>query len=178
VHIFRKSSRLSDGARSGAEMSTPWRQYDCNCRGRQQRLKEIQGYELVLIFSWLGALLTWGFLWWAAFRLLLLHGPTCSVRSGVIAMITEASYSDNLRPALAYVNTRPDRTSRWWERWMIHRQDGSFALYLVNWGVRSRTHFQPSLTRIPELVVPQVVTAFDSPQPANKKSGVLEWLVQ
>jgi hypothetical protein len=25
---------------------------------------------LVLIFSWLGALLSWGFLWWAAFRLL------------------------------------------------------------------------------------------------------------
>ena len=51
-------------------MSTAWRQYDCNFRGRQQRLKEIQGHELVLIFTWLGALLTWGFLWWAAFRLL------------------------------------------------------------------------------------------------------------
>jgi len=54
----------------GGTMSTAWRQYDCNFRGRQQRLKEIQGFELVLIFSWLGALLTWGFLLWAAFRLL------------------------------------------------------------------------------------------------------------
>jgi hypothetical protein len=51
-------------------MGTAWRQYDCNFRRRQQRLNEIQGYELVLIFSWLGALLIWGFLWWAAFRLL------------------------------------------------------------------------------------------------------------
>jgi hypothetical protein len=54
----------------GETMSIAWRQYDCNLRRRQQALKEIQGYELVLIFSWLGALLTWGFLWWAAFRLL------------------------------------------------------------------------------------------------------------
>jgi hypothetical protein len=30
----------------------------------------------------------------------LLCGPTCSVRSGLIAMISEAYYSDNLRPAL------------------------------------------------------------------------------
>ena len=52
-----------------ATMSAAWRQYDCNFRRRQQGLKEIHGYELVLIFSWLGALLTWGFLWWAAFRL-------------------------------------------------------------------------------------------------------------
>jgi hypothetical protein len=66
-------------------------------------------------------------------------------------MITEASYSDNLRPALAYVNNLPERTSRWPKRWMIHRPDGSFALYLVDWGVRSTAHFQPSLTRIPEL---------------------------
>ena len=54
----------------GGTISTAWRQYDCNFRPRQQRLKEIQGYECVLIFSWLGALLLWGFLWWAAFRLL------------------------------------------------------------------------------------------------------------
>ena len=67
----------------------------------------------------------------------LLYGPTFSVPSGVTAMITEASYSDCLTPALAYVNKRSDRTSRWPERWMIHRPDGSFALYLVNWGVRS-----------------------------------------
>jgi hypothetical protein len=51
-------------------MSTAWWQYDCDFRRRQQRLKEIQGCEWVLIFSWLGALLIWGFLWWAAFRLL------------------------------------------------------------------------------------------------------------
>jgi hypothetical protein len=81
----------------------------------------------------------------------LLCGPTCSVRSGVIAMITEASYSDNLRPALAYVNNLRERTSRWPERWTIHRPDGSFALYLVDWGVRSTAHFHPSLTRIQEL---------------------------
>jgi hypothetical protein len=108
----------------------------------------------------------------------LLHGPTCSVRSRVIAMITEASYSDNLRPALAYVNNRPERTSRWPERWIIHRPDGNLALYLVNWGVRSTAHFQPSLTRIPELAVPQVVTALTSAQPANKESRFLEWLPQ
>jgi hypothetical protein len=108
----------------------------------------------------------------------LLYGPTCSVRSGVIAMITEASYSDNLRPALAYLDNRPDRTSRWPERWMIHRSDGSFALYLVNWGVRSTTQFRPSLTGIPEPAVPQVVTALTSPQPANKESRFLEWLPQ
>ena len=108
----------------------------------------------------------------------LLCGPTCSVRSGVTAMITEASYSDNLRPALAYVNDRPERTSRWPERWMIHRPDGSFALYLVNWGVRSTAQFQPSLTRIPELTVTQVVTALTSPQPANKESRFLKWLYQ
>jgi len=52
-------------------MNIASRQYDCNFRRRQQRLKAIQGHEfLVLIFSWLGALLTSGFLWWAAFRLL------------------------------------------------------------------------------------------------------------
>jgi hypothetical protein len=93
-------------------------------------------------------------------------------------MITEAFFSDNLRPALAYVKNRPDRTSRWSERWMILRQDGSFALYLVNWGVQAPGHLQPSLTRIPELAVPQVVTALTSPQPATKESGVLDWLVQ
>ena len=58
----------------------------------------------------------------------LLYGPTCSVRSGVTAMITEARYSDDLRPALAYVNDQPERTSRWPERWMIYRADGSWQL--------------------------------------------------
>jgi hypothetical protein len=104
----------------------------------------------------------------------LLYGPTYSVLSGVTAMITEASYSDNLRPALAYVNNRPEKTSRWPERWMIHRPDGTFALYHVNWGVRSSAHFQPSLTRIQEPTGPQVVTALTSPQPANKESRFLE----
>jgi hypothetical protein len=93
-------------------------------------------------------------------------------------MTIEASYSGNLRPALAYVNNLPERTSRWPERWMIHRPDGSFALYLVDWGIRSTGDFQPSLIRIPELAVPQVVTALTSPQPANKESRFLEWLLQ
>jgi hypothetical protein len=93
-------------------------------------------------------------------------------------MITEASYSDNLRPALAYVNRLPERTSRWPERWTIHRPDGSFALYLVNWVVRSTAHFEPSLTRIPELAVPHALTALTVPQPANKESRFLEWLLQ
>jgi hypothetical protein len=91
-------------------------------------------------------------------------------------MITETSYSNNLRPALAYVNNLPDRTSRWPERWMIHRPDGSFALYLVNWGVGSTADFQPSLTRIPEVAVPKVVTALSYPQLPNKESMFLEWL--
>src|ERR1700730_14808299 len=111
-------------------MSTAW-QYDCNFRRRHRRLKEIQGYDWVLIFSWLGALLLWGAFWWATFRLQ--YGAPCSVRSGVIAMITEASYSDNLGPALAYANNRPEGT------------DESFALYLANRGVRSTAQLQPSL---------------------------------
>jgi hypothetical protein len=93
-------------------------------------------------------------------------------------MIIEASYSDNLRPALACVNNRPERTSGWPERWMFHQSDGSFALYHVNWGVRSTAHFQPSLTRIQEPTGPQVVTSLTSPQPANKESRFLEWLPQ
>jgi hypothetical protein len=93
-------------------------------------------------------------------------------------MITEASYSDNPRPALAYVNNRPERASRWPERWMIHQPDGSFALYHVNWGVRSTAHFRPALTRIQEPTGPQAVTALTSPQPANKENQFLEWLHQ
>jgi hypothetical protein len=46
------------------------RQYDFKSELRQQRLKGIQGYEWVLIVSWLCALVLWGFTWWAAFRLL------------------------------------------------------------------------------------------------------------
>ena len=93
-------------------------------------------------------------------------------------MISDACYSDNLRPALAYVNNRPERTSRRPERWMIYQPDRSFALYHVNWGVRSTAHFQPSLTRTPDLAVPQEVTALNSPQPANKESWFLEWFPQ
>jgi hypothetical protein len=71
MNILQKSFANVRGRKGlGETMSTTWRQYDCNFRRRQQRLKEIQGYECVLIFSWLGALLSWGFLWWAAFRLL------------------------------------------------------------------------------------------------------------
>jgi len=51
-------------------MGTVWRQYNFKSEHRQQRLKEIQGYEWALIFSWASALLLWGLLWWAAFRLL------------------------------------------------------------------------------------------------------------
>lgn len=41
------------------------------------------------------------------------YGQICSVCSGVIAMITEASNSDNPRTALAYVNNLPETTSHW-----------------------------------------------------------------
>jgi len=92
-------------------------------------------------------------------------------------MITEVSFSDNLKPALAYVNNLPERTSGWPERWIILRPDGSFALYLVDWGLRSTGNFQPSLIRIPELADPQA-TVLTSPQPASKESRFLEWLHQ
>ncbi len=91
-------------------------------------------------------------------------------------MITEASNSDTLRLALAYVNNRPKRTSRWPERWMISRSDGSFALYLVNWEGASAAHFQPSLTKIPELATPDVTTSLSWPQPAYTASSFLGWL--
>jgi hypothetical protein len=51
-------------------MGTSWQQYNLKSEHRQQRLNEIQGYEWILIFSWLGALVLLGFTWWAAFRLL------------------------------------------------------------------------------------------------------------
>ena len=51
-------------------MSGAWWQYRFKSDQRQEPLKEIQGYEWVLIFSWVSALLLWGLLWWAAFRLL------------------------------------------------------------------------------------------------------------
>jgi hypothetical protein len=93
------------------------------------------------------------------FQTTLLYGRICSVRSAVTAMITEAPFSDGLRAALAYVNNRLERTSRWPERWMIHRPDGSFALCLVNWEVRSDADFQPPIARLPELTEPRVMTA-------------------
>jgi hypothetical protein len=93
-------------------------------------------------------------------------------------MIREASFSDNPRPTLAYFNDRPERASRWPERWMMHRPDGTFAFYLANWKIHSAGNFQPSPIRIPELTVPQVVTAFASPQPENKGSRFPEGLHQ
>jgi len=93
-------------------------------------------------------------------------------------MIRDAPFFDGLRPALAYVNNRPERTSGWPERWMIRRPDGACALYLVNWEIPSAGNFQPSLTRIPELTVLHVVTAFTSPHPVNKGGRILEWLQQ
>jgi hypothetical protein len=59
---------------------------------------------------------------------------------------------------------------------MIHRPDGSFALYLVNWEMRSAGNFQPSLVSIPELTLPQVITAFTSPQPEDRGSRFLDRL--
>jgi hypothetical protein len=71
MNIFQRSFvNVRGRARFGEEMSTTWQQYDRNFGGRQQRSEKPQGYELVLIFTWLGALLSCGFLWWAAFRLL------------------------------------------------------------------------------------------------------------
>jgi hypothetical protein len=51
-------------------MGTVWQQYNFKSGHRQHRLKEIEGYEWVLIFSWIGVLVLWGVTWWAAFRLL------------------------------------------------------------------------------------------------------------
>lgn len=51
-------------------MNTAWRQRRFKSDHRRDRPKEIQGCEWVLIFSWVGALLSWALLWWAAFRLL------------------------------------------------------------------------------------------------------------
>ena len=86
-------------------------------------------------------------------------------------MIREASHSDISRPALAYLNDRPERAPGWRERWMIHRPDGTFALYLVNWKIRSAGNFQPSPIRIPELTV-AAGDAFASLRPENKGSRV------
>jgi hypothetical protein len=93
-------------------------------------------------------------------------------------MITEATYTDDLRPALVCVNDQPERTARWPELWMIHRPDGSFAMYLVNWGVRSAADVQPSTTRLPDLTDPDVMMALTFPQLANEGSTILEWLHQ
>ena len=103
---------------------------------------------------------------------------TYSVRAEVTAMIRETPFSDGLRPVLAYVNNRPERTSGWPERWMIHRPDRACALYLVKREIPSAGNFHPSLTRIPELTVPHVVTTFNSPHPVNKGGRILEWLQQ
>ena len=86
------------------------------------------------------------------------YGPTSSVRSGVTVMIIEARYADDLRPALACVNNQPERTAHWPEPWMIHGPNGSFAMYLVNWGAASTAGVQPFTTRLPELTDPDVMT--------------------
>jgi len=91
-------------------------------------------------------------------------------------MMTEAPYPDNPRPALASISNQPDRTSPWPQRWMIHRPDGSFALYLVSWEIGSCGHCQPSLIRIPEPTVPQVETGFIPPEAEKKSSRFLEGL--
>jgi hypothetical protein len=52
-------------------MSTASWQYPFKSDRRHERLKEIQRYEWWFsIFSWVSALILWGLLWWAAFRLL------------------------------------------------------------------------------------------------------------
>jgi hypothetical protein len=68
-HLSEKLRECSRERKVWRPMSTARRRYDC-LRRRQQHLKEVQGDEWVLIFSWLGVLLLWGSLWWAAFRLL------------------------------------------------------------------------------------------------------------
>jgi hypothetical protein len=91
-------------------------------------------------------------------------------------MTTIKPYSDDLRPTLACVNNQPERTARWPELWMIHRPDGSFAMYLVNWGERSAADVRPSTTRLPQLTDPDVMTALTFPQPTKEGSRFLEWL--
>ena len=88
-------------------------------------------------------------------------------------MIREVSFSDNPKPALAYFNDRPQRASRWPERWMVQRPDGTFALYLVNWKIHSAGTFQPSPIRIPELTVADG-DCFAPPQAVDKGFMVLE----
>ena len=102
------------------------------------------------------------------------YGPTYSLPSGVNAMTIQASYSNDLRPALACVNNRPERTVRSLERWMIHRPDGSLGVYLVNWGVRSTADLQPSTKRLPDLTDQDVMTALTFPGPANEGCRFLE----
>jgi hypothetical protein len=158
-------------------MSTALQQFKFRSEHRQQRPREIQGHGWVVILSWLGALLCWGIFVVGCVQTLLLCCPTYSVRSGVTAMITEAPYSD-LRPAVASVNSRPERASHSPERWVIHRPDRSFSLYFVNWEIRPTADFQPSITRISELTDPQAMTVLSFTQSANKGSSFLEWLCQ
>jgi hypothetical protein len=52
-------------------MSTAVWHYRFKSDWRHERLKKIEAYEWwLLIFSWVSALILWGLLWWAAFRLL------------------------------------------------------------------------------------------------------------
>jgi hypothetical protein len=107
----------------------------------------------------------------------LLYRPTCSVRSGVAAMITEAFYSENLTPALAYVNNLPERISHWPERWRFTKRTEALP-HITLTREYGQPHFQPSLTRIQDPTGPQVATALPSPQPKNKESRFREWLHQ
>jgi hypothetical protein len=50
-------------------MSTALQQYKFRPEHRQQLLREIQGDDWAVILSWLGVLLSWGFFWWAVYRL-------------------------------------------------------------------------------------------------------------
>ena len=50
-------------------MSTALQRYKFESERRQQHLRELQENDKVVILSWLGALLSWGFFWWAVYRI-------------------------------------------------------------------------------------------------------------
>ena len=161
--------------------SPPENSAGCGCAGLVRALPYRQWEDATLKISFVHHLLLKLMNEEYQIRLLstpLLRCPTNSVRDEVTAMIREAPFADGLGPALAYANNRPERTSGWPERWMIPRPDGGFALYLVNWEIPSAGTLQPSLTKIPQLTVPLVVTAVASTLPLNKGSRILEWLQQ
>jgi hypothetical protein len=91
--------------------------------------------------------------------------------------MSTALHFDDLRPALAYVNNRPERASRPPERWVVHWRDRSIAVYLVHCEIGSGGDFQPFVIRIRELTVPYVVTV-TSEAPHEESQPLLEWLHQ